>query len=178
MLVSVRVTSGYARLVPALVTMLRKFRLGCWKRGSTLYQVARDASFEGQGRDVRVQWDPPEHAIMVRADAELLASAIENVVRNALRYSPRGSAVEITLQENPAEVRLAVRDHGPGVPEADVQRIFEPFFRVAESRSRESGGDGIGLAITARVLAAHGGKTRAQNAPGDDGLQVELSLPV
>jgi two-component system sensor histidine kinase CpxA len=100
------------------------------------------------------------------------------VVRNALRYSPRGSAVEITLQEKPAEVRLAVRDHGPGVPEADVQRIFEPFFRVAESRSRDSGGDGIGLAITARVLAAHGGKTHAQNAPGDDGLQVELSLPV
>jgi two-component system sensor histidine kinase CpxA len=140
-------------------------------------QVARDASFEGQGRNVRVQWDPPEHAVTVRADAELLASAIENVVRNALRYSPPGSSVEIALHSNPDKVRLVVRDHGPGVPEGDLQHIFEPFFRVAESRSRETGGDGIGLAITARVLAAHGGATRAQNAPTGDGLQVELSLP-
>ncbi len=131
-----------------------------------------------KGADVRVQWDPPEQAVTVRADAELLASAIENVVRNALRYSPPGSAVDIRLQSAPGEVRLVVRDHGPGVPEADLQRIFEPFFRVAESRSRESGGDGIGLAITARVFAAHGGATRAQNAPGSEGLQVELSLPV
>ena len=69
-----------------------------------------------------------------------------------------------------------VRDHGPGVPEADLQRIFDPLYRVAESRSRDSGGDGIGLAITARVLTAHGGKTRAQRTEG--GLQVELSLPV
>ena len=182
-----RIESEAARLDALIDQVLKLSRLDAGAAALTrepvdlvglVDQVARDASFEGQGRDVRVQWDPPEHAIMVRADAELLASAIENVVRNALRYSPRGSAVEITLQENPAEVRLAVRDHGPGVPEADVQRIFEPFFRVAESRSRDSGGDGIGLAITARVLAAHGGKTRAQSAPGDDGLQVELSLPV
>lgn len=140
-------------------------------------QVARDASFEGQGRDVRVQWDPPSGAVMVRADAELLASAVENVVRNALHYSPPGAAVELALHADPEEVRLAVRDHGPGVPETDLHRIFDPFFRVAESRSRDSGGDGIGLAITARVLAAHGGTTRAQNAPDGVGLQVELSLP-
>jgi two-component system sensor histidine kinase CpxA len=140
-------------------------------------QVARDASFEGQGRDVRVQWEPPSAAVMVRADAELLASAIENVVRNALHYSPPGAAVELTLSSHPGEVRLVVRDHGPGVPEADLQRIFDPFFRVAESRSRDSGGDGIGLAITARVLSAHGGTTRAQNAPDGGGLLVELSLP-
>jgi two-component system sensor histidine kinase CpxA len=114
---------------------------------------------------------------MVRADAELLASAIENVVRNALHYSPSGAAVELTLSSDPGEVRLVVRDHGPGVPEADLQRIFDPFFRVAESRSRDSGGDGIGLAITARVLSAHGGTTRAQNAPDGGGLLVELSLP-
>ena len=127
---------------------------------------------------MRVQWNAPNDAVMVRADAELLASAIENVVRNALHYSPPGAAVELALHANPATVRLVVRDHGPGVPEADLQRIFEPFFRVAESRSRDSGGDGIGLAITARVLAAHGGTTRAENAPDGGGLQVELSLPV
>jgi len=140
-------------------------------------QVARDASFEGQGRDVRVEWHPPENPVIARADAELLASAIENVVRNALRYSPSGGAIELALQTGAGEGLLQVRDHGRGVPEADLLRLFEPFFRVAESRSRDSGGDGIGLAITARVLAAHGGSTRAMNAPGG-GLQVELSLPL
>ncbi len=182
-----RIESEAARLDGLIDQVLKLSRLDAGAAALTrepvdlvglIDQVARDASFEGQGYDVRVQWDPPERAVMVRADAELLASAIENVVRNALRYSPPGSAVEIRLQSTPGEARLIVRDHGPGVPEADVQRIFEPFFRVAESRSRESGGDGIGLAITARVLAAHGGATRAQNAPGGEGLQVELSLPV
>jgi signal transduction histidine kinase len=140
-------------------------------------QVARDASFEGQGRDVHVQWHPPEGAVMVRADGELLASAIENVVRNALHYSSAGGTVELALHASEREARFEVRDHGPGVPETDLQHLFEPFFRVAESRSRDSGGDGIGLAITARVLAAHGGSARALNAPGG-GLQVELSLPL
>lgn len=140
-------------------------------------QVARDASFEGQGRNVSVHWEAPEGSLTARVDAELLASAFENIVRNALRYSPPGAVVEIALQPGANDVLLRVRDHGPGVPEADLQRIFEPFFRVAESRSRESGGDGIGLAITARVLAAHGGTTRALNAAGG-GLQIELRLPL
>ncbi|HEY7379237.1 MAG TPA: ATP-binding protein, partial [Steroidobacteraceae bacterium] len=140
-------------------------------------QVARDAGFEGQGRDVHVQWHPPEGSILVRADGELLASAIENVVRNALRYSSPGGVVEVALHAREREAQLIVRDHGPGVPEGDLQRLFEPFFRVAESRSRDSGGDGIGLAITARVLAAHGGGARALNATGG-GLQIELSLPL
>jgi two-component system sensor histidine kinase CpxA len=140
-------------------------------------QVARDASFEGQGCGVRVQWEPPDGTVIALVDAELLASAIENIVRNALRYSPPGGAVEIALEPGASEALLRVRDHGPGVPEAELQRIFEPFFRVAESRSRESGGDGIGLAITARVVAAHGGTTRAQNAAGG-GLQIELRLPL
>jgi two-component system sensor histidine kinase CpxA len=140
-------------------------------------QVARDASFEGQGSGVSVQWHPPENPIQVRADAEWLASAIENVVRNALRYSPAGGVVELALHASAEQVKLEVRDHGPGVPEADLQRLFEPFFRVAESRSRDSGGDGIGLAITSRVFAAHGGSARANNAPGG-GLQVELGLPL
>lgn len=140
-------------------------------------QVARDASFEGQGHNVHVQWHAPEGSIMVRADGELLASAIENVVRNALRYTPAGGTVELALHTNDREARLEVRDRGPGVPEADLQRLFEPFYRVAESRSRDSGGDGIGLAITARVLAAHGGSARALNAEGG-GLLVVLSLPL
>jgi protein-histidine pros-kinase len=71
---------------------------------------------------------------------------------------------------------LVIRDHGPGVPAADLERIFEPFYRVAESRDRDTGGEGIGLAITAQVMKAHGGFARANNHLGG-GLAVSLSLP-
>jgi signal transduction histidine kinase len=71
---------------------------------------------------------------------------------------------------------LVIRDHGPGVPPADLERIFEPFYRVAESRDRDTGGEGIGLAITAQVMKAHGGFARANNHSGG-GLSVSLSLP-
>jgi signal transduction histidine kinase len=70
---------------------------------------------------------------------------------------------------------IVIRDHGPGVPDGELQRIFEPFHRVAESRDRDSGGEGIGLAITAQVMKAHGGSARANNHPGG-GLEVTLSV--
>ncbi len=138
--------------------------------------IARDAAFEAQGRGVSIDWQPPATAPQVRGNGAWLASAVENVVRNAVRYTAEGSAVALQLLEDPAEVRIVVRDHGPGVPDSELARIFEPFHRVAESRARDSGGDGIGLAITARVLAAHRGAARAANAAGG-GLEVTLSLP-
>src|SRR5690606_18850887 len=103
--------------------------------------------------------------IAVAGDPELLRRAIENVVRNAVRFSPDGGevAIETVLRDGAASV--VVRDAGPGVPEADLARIFEPFHRVDEARDRASGGAGLGLAITARVLALHGGSARASNRP-------------
>jgi len=139
--------------------------------------IARDAAFEAQARGVTVAWQPPATAPAVRGNAAWLASAIENVVRNAVRYTAAGTRVEIRLESDASGTQTIVRDHGPGVPEGELARIFEPFHRVTESRTRETGGDGIGLAITARVLAAHGGSARAANAP-DGGLVVTLSLPV
>jgi two-component system sensor histidine kinase CpxA len=138
--------------------------------------IARDAAFEAQGRGVTIDWQPPPAAARVRGHGDWLASAIENVVRNAVRYTAVGTAVGIRLDATAGAVVIRVRDHGPGVPAEDLQRIFEPFHRVAESRTRDSGGDGIGLAITARVFAAHRGSARAANAPGG-GLEVTLTLP-
>ena len=139
--------------------------------------IARDAAFEAQGRGVAVAWQPPTGELRVRGNAAWLASAIENVVRNAVRYTAAGTEVTLALAADAAAVRVVVRDHGPGVAEGELTRIFEPFHRVAESRTRDTGGDGIGLAITARVLAAHGGSAHAANAPGG-GLVVTLSLPI
>jgi two-component system OmpR family sensor kinase len=144
--------------------------------GELVDRIAADAAFEAQARDVHVQWQPPAKPVRVSGDAPLLASAVENVVRNALRYTREGSAVEIEVGADAANARIAVRDRGPGVPASELERIFEPFYRVAESRGRDTGGDGIGLAITGRVLAAHQGTARAANR-ADGGLEVLLELP-
>jgi two-component system sensor histidine kinase CpxA len=138
--------------------------------------IARDAAFEAQARAVRVSWEPPAEGRVVRGNAALLASAVENVVRNAIAYAPVGSEVLLELRRTDTGLAIVVTDHGPGVPAAELERIFEPFHRVAESRTRDSGGDGIGLAITARVMAAHGGAARAENL-ATGGLRVTLSLP-
>jgi signal transduction histidine kinase len=138
--------------------------------------IARDAAFEAQAHDVGVHWQPPATSEWVRGNAALLASAVENVVRNAIAYSPARGTVSVELRRTASGHAIVVSDRGPGVPAAELERIFEPFHRVAESRTRDSGGDGIGLAITSRVMAAHGGRACAENRPGG-GLVVTLSLP-
>jgi two-component system sensor histidine kinase CpxA len=111
---------------------------------------------------------------------ELLRSAIENVVRNGLRYTPEGTAVEVALRrQNGAGDNFAVisvRDHGLGVPEESLEKIFRPFYRTEDARDRQSGGGtGLGLAITERAVRMHGGTIKAVNAPGG-GLAVEMKL--
>lgn len=108
---------------------------------------------------------------------ELLYRAVENILRNAVRFSPGGGIVEVAVERAREQALIRTRDQGPGVPTQMLARIFEPFFCVASARDRESGGYGIGLAITARVVALPGGSVRAQNAEGG-GLQVEIALPL
>lgn len=139
-------------------------------------QIVDDAGFEAQKRNVAVNMRAPEQCY-VRGNAELLHSAIENVVRNAIRYTAAGTSVDVSLElDGESQVLLMIRDHGNGVPENDLERIFQPFFRVAEARDRASGGVGLGLAIADRVIRIHGGSIRAENAlPG--GLKVVIEIP-
>jgi two-component system sensor histidine kinase CpxA len=139
--------------------------------------VVRDANFEGAAKDCAIRLQG-EATAKVRANPELLRSAIENVLRNAVRYSPAGVPVDVGVGETGhGQVEILVEDRGPGVPPADLERIFEPFYRVAASRDRDSGGEGIGLAITSQVMRSHGGSAAAANRPGG-GLAVRLLLPV
>jgi two-component system OmpR family sensor kinase len=135
-----------------------------------------NARVEAEPRSISVQIKAPA-ALSVEGDRELLFRAIENVLRNAVRFSPNGAVVELAAERGADQVVVRVTDHGPGVPPASLERIFEPFFCVARARDRDSGGYGIGLAITARVAALHGGSVRARNNP-DGGLQVEIHLPL
>jgi two-component system sensor histidine kinase CpxA len=115
---------------------------------------------------------------MVRGNAELLHSAIENVIRNAIRYTESGTSIEVSMETEDLSgaVRLVVRDFGPGVPESELKNIFQPFYRLADARDRQSGGTGLGLAIADRVVRIHGGTIRAENAE-PRGLRVEIVLP-
>ena len=138
-------------------------------------EVVRDAAFEGTAKGCKVQTVGAAHSV-VSGNRELLRSAIENVLRNAVRYSPQGAPVEVAVERGTAGLTISVRDRGPGVPAGELERIFEPFYRVAESRDRDSGGEGIGLAITSQVMKAHGGTARADNRAGG-GFEVQLNLP-
>lgn len=139
-------------------------------------QVAEDAAFESSdgGPAVRVE---NTCAAPLMADAALLHSALDNVVRNALRHSPEGEAVSVSMVCRDGWADVSVRDRGSGVPEGDLERIFEPFVRIGEARDRESGGHGVGLAIAARAVRAHGGVISAANHP-EGGLMITLRLPV
>jgi two-component system sensor histidine kinase CpxA len=143
-------------------------------------EVAEDADFEARPSRRRVEVVSGD-AITLLGYTELLRRAVENVVRNAVRFAPSESAVEVRLERALVEgrpvARLDVRDRGPGVPESYLKDIFQPFFRVSESRDRRSGGSGVGLAITERAVRLHGGSVMAKNADGG-GLIVSIALPL
>jgi signal transduction histidine kinase len=141
-------------------------------------EVVSDANFEARSRNrsVRLLCDFP---CTVEGNESLLRSAIENVIRNAVNYTPEGTEVEVALlaEEQGHTGLIQVRDHGPGVPETSLATIFQPFYRVDEARDRTSGGIGLGLSITERAVRGHYGTVQAHNAP-DGGLLIELRLPV
>jgi signal transduction histidine kinase len=143
-----------------------------------LKDVAADADFEARSRNrgVRVAVNTP---CQVQGNPELLRSAIENVVRNAINYTPENTEVVATLtcEDNSTNAVVRVCDQGPGVPESALANLFQPFYRVEAARDRSSGGTGLGLSITDRAIRGHGGSVQAQNVPGS-GLQIELHLPV
>lgn len=141
--------------------------------------IASDAEFEAQQRGSRVDI-LQEADLAVTGDPSLLRSAIENVLRNAVRFTAANTAVEVNLRDHLAsgvhEAIIVIRDHGPGVPEAELTQIFKPFYRIEDPRGTNSMGAGLGLAIAERIVHLHGGRIRAMNQTGG-GLSVEIVLP-
>ncbi len=138
-------------------------------------QVVDDASYEAKPLHKEVKALQMEHC-RVRGSFELLRSGVENVVRNAIRYTPENTTVEVSLNWKLDTAVLTVRDYGPGVPETELQHIFEPFYRVSEARERASGGVGLGLSIAERTVKLHGGAIHAENA--QNGLLIIIELPL
>src|ERR1700683_3969900 len=144
--------------------------------------VTEDAEFEAQARHCHVRSEIPAGLWGVRGDASLLHSAIENVVRNAIRYTREGTTVEVHLEKTKSasageEAVVRVTDCGSGVPEEALQKLFQPFYRLDDARGRQTGGGGLGLAITERAVRFHGGRVLAVNR-AEGGLMVEIHLPL
>ena len=143
-----------------------------------LETIVDDCAIEARARACELRLAPTPQSppqITVKGDPELLRRAIENIIRNAIRYSPPDVAVDIEMQDLGETACVRVRDRGPGVPSESLSRIFDPFYRVDPDRSRSGGGVGLGLAIARRAVELHHGTLRASNA--DPGLLVEIELP-
>lgn len=154
-----------------------EFRTETVNLGALIKEVVADASYEAAPRDILVQQNADDLELFVSAPEELLHSAVENVVRNAIRYSDDGGKVVLTLSTHAGNAILVVSDTGPGVPEEYLGAIFEPFFRTQTARARNNGGEGIGLAITRAVIERLGGNVSASNRESA-GLDVTISLPL
>ncbi|WP_109486331.1 ATP-binding protein [Occallatibacter savannae] len=138
-------------------------------------EVTGDCSLEAQARGCRIVVSG-DVCGQVHGNPELLRRAVENIVRNAIRYSPEKTAVEVTLSEDQSDAHITVRDYGPGVPDQAMERIFDPFFRVEEARNTNGGGSGLGLSIAKRAVRVHRGEIVAKNAT--PGLRVNITIPL
>ena len=141
---------------------------------SLVGEVVDDARFEYPESQVDYA---AGREVSLRGDADGLKSAIENVVRNALIYGDRSKPIQVRLDTDGETATVRVLDSGPGVPETELKRIFEPFYRTDKSRDHRQDGQGIGLAITARVTELHGGTVTAANR-AEGGLEIALELPL
>ena len=141
-----------------------------------LHEIVADADFEARAQSRRVSVTFFEECT-VSGSEELLRSAIENVVRNGVRYTPEGTAVEVSVRRERDRAVIRVRDRGPGVPETMLSEIFLPFRRVQTTDASPNEGSGLGLAIAHRAVAANGGKIVARNTP-DGGLIVDIEFPL
>jgi two-component system sensor histidine kinase CpxA len=139
-----------------------------------------DLQYEAKGRKCHITATIVRNCV-VRGDAELLQRALENVIRNAIRYTPEDGVVKIDLDTDESNgVRravLSVSDDGPGVPDEELEAILRPFYRVDKSRQSSTGGFGIGLAIADRAVHLHEGRLVARNSP-TGGLRVEMHVPL
>jgi two-component system sensor histidine kinase CpxA len=136
-----------------------------------------NVAFEWKGHAHGIRLAAPAEPVVTLGDPGMLQRAVENVLRNALFYTPEGTEVDIAVSREADAAHIEVRDYGPGVSEASLYQLFNPFFRVDESRTRNTGGVGIGLAIFERTIALHGGKATARNAT-PCGLRISIELPL
>ncbi len=133
------------------------------------------ARLKAESKGLRLTVGLPEDLPAVRGDAVQLGEVLQNLIDNALQYTPPGGRIDVTAYSNGHEVIFTVADTGIGIPEADLERIFERFYRVDAARSREAGGTGLGLSIARHIVDAHGGRIWVESAVGQ-GSRFRFSI--
>ena len=119
----------------------------------------------------------PTGPVAIEADGDALRRVFANLLRNAIVHTPEGTPIELSLGTTEARAIVSVRDHGPGLPAGDPGAVFERFWRDSDSRGRDDGGAGLGLAIVAALVNAHGGSVDAES-PADGGALFTVRLPL
>jgi two-component system OmpR family sensor kinase len=165
-------------LVEDLLTLARLDEVADAPHGRVdLAAIVRDAVDDGRAtapdREIRADTDGPA---VVLGDADQLRQVLGNLLRNALVHTPAGTPVEVSVRRDADDVELEVRDHGPGLPPGDPAALFERFWRSEGGRERGKGGAGLGLAIVAAIVDAHGGQVEAGDAAGG-GASFVVRLP-
>jgi two-component system phosphate regulon sensor histidine kinase PhoR len=138
--------------------------------------VVSDVAQAAEERRQHIEVAIAPGAETVRADPAKLHDALRNLVANAITYSPEGSSIRIDVTSAGGRVTIAVSDDGPGIPDEDLTRVFERFYRVDKSRARDPGGTGLGLAIVKHLVELHRGRVHAENRP-EGGARFVISLP-
>ena len=139
---------------------------------------ARVAQVLASRKGVRLENENDQESMVLQGDGELIKRMILNLLDNAVKYTPRGGAINISLARQNGNAEIVIRDTGIGIPEADQSHVFDRFYRVDKARSRSLGGAGLGLSIVWSIVEAHGGKIRVESAPNQGSkFTVELPLP-
>jgi two-component system sensor histidine kinase CpxA len=144
--------------------------------GALVGETVADLAYEAEAAGKTVAWRPPVAPVLLQGVATELASMLESVLRNALRFTPRGEHVDVALALQPGAAALSVRDRGPGIAPEHLEQVFAPFFQCDPARAGGHTGAGLGLAIAQRVAQRHAGAIRLANRAGG-GLRVEIVLP-
>lgn len=177
-----RIERECERLDALVGSTLRLARVGALPEPSDTLDLAAivndvvdDARFEAAALHLNIVWEAPP-PVLVTGERDSLASAIENVLRNALRFAPAHSAIRVRLLANASEACLEIEDRGPGVPAQDLESLFEPFYRSPSGKNTPGSGAGLGLSIAQAAIAAHKGTISARNL-SPHGLSVRMELP-
>jgi two-component system sensor histidine kinase CpxA len=141
-----------------------------------LYEVANDCRYDAESKGCGIQVQLSQARPTIEGDPELIRRAVENVLRNAVRFSPATGVIELSMRTSENDAAIRVRDFGPGVPEQALSHLFEAFYRVRDTADRHQDGFGLGLSIARRAVALHQGTIRAENV--NPGLLVEIRLPL
>jgi signal transduction histidine kinase len=141
-----------------------------------LQDVTQEFELEAEKKDIRIEADPHRQAFMVHADIGLIQRVLENLLRNALKHTPQGGTISISLDPKPGRVAVAVSDTGCGIAENKLDRIFDRFYRSEQGEEEHSNSAGLGLAIVKRILDLHGSRITVASKP-DQGTRFEFDIP-